>query len=99
VDPYVIGGQPLIRLVAKTLSRAPLFPLEERRCRDARRRSLYSELGSFLATPAITCLDLIESPKASLDIKDWATRVKPNLDWQFDRYARYLRCGTLLPLA
>jgi hypothetical protein len=36
-------------------------------------------------------------PDVSQELVSWAQDVV-NIDWQFDRFARYLRYGTLCPL-
>jgi hypothetical protein len=98
VDPYEIGGTRLRQSVEQLLRRngvaAPVF---ERRSSVGAER--YNELASLVAerTPP---LQRAQDWDVSDELKAWAaTILARDLGYQFNRYANYLRAGTLNPLS
>jgi len=100
VDPYIIQGNSLQDLVDEIkVNQGVTFPLWTRRSSEARKR-LYSEIAEVVADQTPTLLKIVESSSASQLLRDWARQVmNGNLEWQFKRFADYLREGTLLAIS
>lgn len=99
VDPYELAGWPLVDRVREAMIKAGAeFKLHERSCRNGR-RELYRELLSVV-WPATMPLDEISNDAtASESMRGWAENIlAAELGYQFNRYAKYLREGTLQPL-
>jgi hypothetical protein len=96
VDPYTVGDSPLHVLAARVSSQFGVtFPVGPR-FMNAAVSGLYDELGRLLAQEAPNCARLAQHASASVDLREWAGRVYGRgLSWQFDRFASYLRAGTL----
>ncbi|MDP9312272.1 MAG: hypothetical protein M3R24_15535 [Chloroflexota bacterium] len=100
VDPYTIHGKPLLDFVAQQVMDVGMwFNLRGRNCRDGAIKALYNELASELINSTATLSDLGQRARVSSDLRFWAGRVaRKKLEYQFERYARYLLTGTLRPL-
>lgn len=101
VDYYALGGKTLRDWVHKLGSNAGArFPIRERRYKPGR-RAMLSELAHIVASSAhIPKLrHLLENQTISQDLRDWSSGIMSSgLTYQFYRFARYLREGTILPL-
>jgi hypothetical protein len=97
VDPYVIGGKPLRISVIEQVSRSGLqFSVQER---SSTRKVHYNELIYLIARDIPSCFDLSQSPDVSKGLRLWAQGLSnQKLDYQFNRFANYLRDGTLRQL-
>lgn len=99
VDSYVIGGKALCDQVEqlKTENRQN-FPIYSRgdRC-PSYTNELVEILANSNSTPSLS--NLCQSPDVSSDLKIWAKAVMDrNLEYQFNRFARYLVNGTIKPM-
>ncbi len=97
VDPYIFAGQRLVVTVA-TAAREHGLPCKvvERQPSQAKR---YNELTSLIADWGPSFQSVLESGKASSTCSKWLLQLSQNqLEWQFERFARYLLAGTLAPL-
>src|SRR5262249_30592521 len=100
VDPYSFPQQPFVRAVSDLVSRFKVpGKLRERTCKVAIRKSLYGELAEIVVDGVPRVEDLSKNPSLSPALRGWCETIEnQKLGWQFKRYARYLREGTLLPL-
>ncbi len=102
VDHYVLAGKPLRDWVneLKSASRAK-FPVRERKYKPGR-EAILNELASILTSSAKTpsLQRLSGDHSISQDLRDWSRQLldNENVKFQFPRFAKYLREGTLLPL-
>jgi hypothetical protein len=99
VDPYTFPKETLLELVneAKRQNRG-CFDVRARRCRETGRASLYNELASLLFDGIPTLSHLCANAQLSNNLRDWCqTIIDNNLEYQYRRFARYLREGTLVP--
>jgi hypothetical protein len=97
VDPYLVAGQPLWRIVDEAQRvRGLNLRVVERRPPAMR---MYQELAEHIRS-GVRSLDMLAArPGLSPDLRRWVSQVEANdLGWQFDRYVRYLIDGTLFPL-
>jgi hypothetical protein len=96
VDPYLVAGIQLQSHVARVKFQAGrTFPVL-RRNTNPERFDLYDELARFVMndTPSLSKLASLSGTSAKL--KCWCEEVqKRNLEYQYRRYASYLREGTL----
>jgi len=99
VDAYTIRGQPLIDMVKKLHREYSLNGnVLERRYAEGR-REIKQELATLLLQGNMNISEIINNEAISIGLKDWANRlIRGNIVWQYDRFARYLRSGTLLEL-
>ncbi len=97
VDPYNITGKSLQKWVTEAaICNGLQFPIRER---ASRRCNLYNELARLIARDIPSCYDLSQDTFVSEELRDWAWKiVNQDLEYQFNRYATYLRNGTLLQL-
>jgi hypothetical protein len=101
VDPYILNDKPLREWVnqIKVRYRAE-FPVHQRRCSSKAVDSLYNEIAGVIVDRTPTLMEIAHSPGASRPLQDWASRIMgTQLEWQFRRFANYLREGTLLALS
>lgn len=96
VDPYTIGNSQLIDHVRALMPAGIRNLVRERTCRTAR-SPLYNELATIIEGGVPSLEDIIASPNVSQDLATWSQDII-NIEWQFSRFARYLRYGTLCPL-
>ena len=96
VDPYVINGRRLIDLVDAIKQRYPVqFPIYLRgHFSDRSRISFYNEIAEGVNEGIPSLSDIASSNTWSQPVRDWVMQIH-HLDWQFSRYAKYLRDGTL----
>ena len=101
VDPYVIQELPLrerVDRLIQQISKAPLDVRERTFKKKPSRRKLYDELAALVLNSVPSLQDLLQNQDVSTELREWAWGVKPNLEYQFRRFAKYLSEGTLLPL-
>ena len=96
MDPYTIGNRSLKAHVRAELERRRLGISVEARSIALGRR--YDELARLVRerTPTLAEIGSLSNRDQT---KKWAAKVRQrNLDYQFTRYGKYLREGTLEPL-
>lgn len=99
VDSYTIGGQNLIGKVRGLKQAHRLKSVVGDRRYSEGRREIKQELANLLLQQLMTLDEIIQNDQVSESLKDWAVRVtKGGISWQYDRFARYLRSGTILEL-
>ena len=110
VDPYRIRERPLIMWVNEerlARNRNFLVPLSERSTygRNGMNKAVYTELANIISpilsnhSPLPSIEVLSQSMSVSPALRRWAQEiVDRDLTWQFERFAEYLREGTLRPL-
>ncbi len=93
VDPYIISGKPLRNWVAEICPSKADHLIQER---VSRRKHLYNELARFIIKN-VSILELSQNSYVSEDLSKWAQEIiEKRLEYQFARFASYLRNGTLL---
>ncbi|MDE2734824.1 MAG: hypothetical protein OXI72_10560 [Gemmatimonadota bacterium] len=99
VDPYIVNNQKLLDWVNIIKQRYSVqFPVYERsHFRDRSRSSFYNEIAEQIDEQTPTLQALTHNNACSRSLRDWAEKILP-LEWQFERYASYLRDGTLKPM-
>jgi hypothetical protein len=96
VDRYYIHGRSLISMVAQIAFPGGLrVEIRERNYRDGRFEIL-SDLLRFLSQRVMLVKELSTTDNITPATRDWAQRlIAEGLDWQYKRFATYLREGTL----
>jgi hypothetical protein len=99
-DPYVLGGRSLRDWVRAAMDDAGVdIRLWARNC-CGKRRALYGELLWRVMAGCDSLRLLAADYAAGPELRVWATTaLEQGLDYQFRRYAHYLRAGTIGPLA
>ena len=99
VDPYIINNQKLLYWVNIIKQRYSVqFPVYERSHFPERSRSsFYNEIAEQIGEQIPTLQALARNNACSQPLRDWAEQIL-RLEWQFERYASYLRDGTLKPI-
>lgn len=98
VDPYTIEGTPLAEWTRRAIADSDLkVPVKNRKTKVD--TGVYNEIASLIRrqTPALG-----EFPNLTVHgfLLNWAERIRTrNLEYQFKRFADYLRTGTLEPIA
>jgi hypothetical protein len=99
IDPYVVNGQNLFDKVRDLKQRYDLNGAVWKRFYKEGRLEIEQELADLLLQKVFPINEIAQSERASEVLRDWASRViRGQIDWQFDRFARYLRIGTILEL-
>ena len=99
VDPYIVSEKKLKDKI-ENLKQTYLLnaPIWERRYSEGRQK-IQQELVDLLLHKTVTIEEIIQTEKTSQELKDWARRVnKGGINWQYDRFAEYLRLGTIMEL-
>lgn len=96
VDPYMIRGTRLVDIATKGRAEAGhIFKVGERLA-EPERALMYEEIKGYISQGVDSAYELASSPTASAPLKAWAAQIiTKKLDYQFGRYAKYLRSGTL----
>ena len=98
VDPYIVNGQSLrnwtVAIKEKYQGR---FPVYERSYFKGTRRNFYNEIAERISKEVPTLNALSNDNTCSQPLRAWAGQTI-QLEWQFHRYATYLRDGTLKPM-
>lgn len=99
VDPYIVNNQKLLDWVNITKQRYSVqFPVHERsHFPEKSRICFYNEIAEQIGEQIPTLQALARNNACSRSLRDWAEQIF-HLEWQFQRYARYLRDGTLKPM-
>ena len=98
VDPYVLDGRPLVDTVRQDLAALGCAARCQQRSifRDPGRKPLYAELQACLASGVPSLVGLYRSADSSPGLRIWADGMLTyDLEWQYRRYAQYLRTGTI----
>lgn len=101
VDPYIVNGQSLRNWVDKFKKRYDFhFSIYERnRFHDKLRGPLYNEIAEQIGDEPPSLYAIIQDNTCSQPLRNWARQIyHGDLEWQFERYAKYLRDGTLKPM-
>ena len=99
VDPYIVNDQKLLDWVNIIKQRYSVqFPVYERsHFRERSRSSFYNEIAEQIDEQIPTLQALTHNNACSRPLRDWAEKIL-HLEWLFERYASYLRDGTLKPM-
>lgn len=98
VEPYIIQRQPLQAKVKEIIAnRGAKFQVFER---DLDRCPAYTnELLEILKSDLPSIQNLSQNPRVSVGLRDWSIKLmERNLEYQFNRFAKYLYQGTILPI-
>lgn len=101
VDPYVINSINLKDQVNHIKQRNGLNGVVWARLykNGEHRMEMKQDLANLLLEHVTTIPQIINNEANSEDLKDWATRMqRGHITWLYDRFARYLRAGTILEL-
>ncbi len=99
IDPYFINNQKLMdRVKAITRRYPPQFSVYERsHFPEGARRNFYNEIADRIGEEIPKLNSLANDNTCSQPLRVWAGQIS-QLEWQFHRYATYLRNGTLRPM-
>lgn len=99
VEPFIIGGQPLrVRVEQLKLDSGERFRVFERDRAD-HYPPYINELIDILVKEIPSLQNLSQGTNVSQELRDWAKGVMDNnIEYQFNRFAKYLRDGTILPI-
>ena len=99
VDPISSGGHRLIDRVRDEADTAGMATIVRERLLTTDRMTVMREVTALVADEHVR-LRLVPGRRGISDLtRIWANElINKDLDWQFDRYAGYLRSGTLAPL-
>jgi hypothetical protein len=98
VDPYSFIDKRLYRYIDEERSRhRAAFRARERRCKGSSRASLYNELAGIILENVPALQNIAQNGALSQCLRTWCQNIS-KLEWQFKRFANYLREGTLLPI-
>lgn len=99
VDPYCFSNQRLLDLVM-SLTHLCNFQIRTRirKCKCIERILVYKEIAEASASKIPTLEELATLENGSQELKRWVAQMQVNsLEWQLNRFAGYLREGTILP--
>ena len=98
VDPYTVNSQNLRNWTIAIKEKYQVqFPIYERSHFTGSRRNFYNEIAKRIGEEIPTLDELASDNTCSQPLRTWAGQIS-QLDWQFQRYAMYLREGTLKPM-
>ena len=99
VDPYIVNNQRLLDWINTIIEKYHVqFPIYERRHFPERtRRNFYNDIAERIGEEIPTLHALANDNTCSQPLRAWARQIS-QLEWQFQRYATYLRDGTLKPM-
>lgn len=96
VDPYVLENTSLVQLVSNLANRSNLNAnINERYMRTDRKGEFISIMANLLSESEITVNDILNNMLLPEFMRDYAIRIQTHA-YQFNRFARYLREGTIL---
>jgi len=101
IDPYVINNQSLAARVRSLKNQYGLNGVAwERLYRQGENRlEMKQELANMLLHEFVSIQQIIQNEDNSQNLRDWATRIeKGNMTFFYNRFAKYLRTGTILEL-
>ncbi len=97
VDRYIIEGRLLLNYVSRLIRDNLRQLIYERRPYKDERITIKKEILLLLREEIPSLINLIENQLLSNCTIDWANRMRVGgIEWQYQRFARYLREGTLL---
>jgi hypothetical protein len=105
VDHYKFSGVQLLEIVKDLLYKKNHVRIEKRNCQSKERQRLYQEIAELLYEEIPSFKNLLNKNDVSVELKKWVRQLqKPDLpdedlEWQFQRYAKYLQEGTISPAA
>lgn len=99
VDPYIIKGRSLYSLVdAIRKQTGASFEVRQRLC-SVSVQEKYNELASLIEITTPPLYSLCHNDNVSEEMRDWIEKlIQRGQEYQFRRYAKYLREGTLDPI-
>lgn len=99
VDPYIINNRKLLDWVDEIKQRNLVqFSTRERSYfREKSRKDFYNQIAERIGEKIPSLYALAHDSTCSLPLREWAKQISP-IEWQFKRYVKYLRDGTLKPL-
>lgn len=99
-DPYQIARRTLKEWVIAALEgHGKNLVVQERHCSNGIRRSMYGDLLRLVREGCRSLLQVVQSQPVDDPMRDWARSTLDNgIDYNFQRYADYLRHGTIQPL-
>lgn len=99
VDPYIINNRKLLDWVdeIKRIKLVQLSTRERSHFRERSRKDLYNQIAERIGENIPSLCALAQDSTCSPSLQEWAEQISP-IEWQFQRYAKYLRDGTLKPL-
>lgn len=100
VDPYVVNNQKLLNQVNEIKRKYSFtFPVYERNRFQNSRRIIYNEITNQIGEEIPSLYTITQDDTCSQLLREWARQILDgDLEWQFERYAMYLRDGTLKPM-
>ena len=98
VDPYVVNNQRLRNWADKIKQEYNVrFPIYERNRFQNSRGLLYNQIAERISEGFPSLSPIVQDSTCSPLLREWAEQIT-HLEWQFQRYAKYLRDGTLEPM-
>ncbi len=98
VDPYVVNNQRLRNWADKIKQEYSVqFPIYERNRFQNSRGLLYNQIAERIGEELPSLSAIVQDSTCSPLLREWAEQIT-GLEWQFQRYAKYLRDGTLEPM-
>lgn len=98
VDPYVVNNQRLRNWADRIKQEYSVqFPIYERNRFQNSRGLLYNQIAERISEGFPSLSAIVQDSTCSPPLREWAEQIT-DLDWQFQRYAKYLRDGTLEPM-
>ena len=100
VDPYIVNGQNLRNLTESIKQKYQgQFPIYERSYFKESRRNFYNEIAERIDEKIPTLHALASDTTCSEPLRAWTGQIlESKLEYQFQRYAKYLYNGTLKPM-
>lgn len=99
VDPYIINSQDLKEKVLSLKIQHRLNGVVRKRLYREGRMEMKQELANILLENFISIPELINAQNISDNLRDYATRIqRGEMTFFYNRFAKYLRTGTLLEL-
>ena len=97
VDPYIVNNQRLLDWVDKIRRKYQgQFHIHLRNCQDHSTTNPYNEIAERIIDKIPSLNALVQDETFSPPLRNWARQIHiAGLGWQFQRYAEYLREGTL----
>lgn len=99
IDPYIINNLNLFQKVRQIKNNNGLNGWITARRYYEGRLEIKQELANILLQDFISIPQIIQNEDCSENLQDWATRIQTgNMVFSYNRFARYLRTGTILEL-
>ena len=99
VDPYIINNRKLLDWVdeIKQKNLVQFSTRERSHFPERSRKDFYNQIAERIGEKIPSLCTLAHDSTCSLPLREWAEQIS-RIEWQFQRYAKYLRDGTLKPL-